>query len=408
MIRCAFSLRCRRFLSGLVLALGLTFASMVIADTTFADMACAGELLSQAEADLYKGLGSAGGGSSGGAGGGNTVGSGSISGGGNTSPVNSVSPSSSFKLTGGITHAESLAPLPDWERPGALNNPGALSGPGALNNPRALSGPGALNNPRALSGPGALNNPRALSRTATVVPVPAPHQSFKALPQIDASTQNLDQARRNAALKSQAAKVDPAVADYKKRMKAVIEQNLKTGALNGAGGRPSSLKGGSQVKVRIPHWLAGQWLRQESEETSRVDLTTGKALKALGRQPARVLDVFGTYKDKNGQVWMTVPLTASGSVDRGFALDCHRVKRYQIIETGKNSCVVKVQASHFVVDKSSRKVLQAYQDEELNYYKLLRPGLVSTESSVKVFDDKGAARLLTRAVSTQKRVRNLF
>ncbi|HMY02122.1 MAG TPA: hypothetical protein PKA48_02160, partial [Candidatus Obscuribacter sp.] len=66
MIRCAFSLRCRRFLSGLVLALGLTFASMVIADTTFADMACAGELLSQAEADLYKGLGSAGGGSSGG------------------------------------------------------------------------------------------------------------------------------------------------------------------------------------------------------------------------------------------------------------------------------------------------------------------------------------------------------
>ncbi len=372
MIRCAFSLRCRRFLSGLVLALGLTFASMVIADTTFADMACAGELLSQAEADLYKGLGSAGGGSSGGAGGGNTVGSGSISGGGNTSPVNSVSPSSSFKLTGGITHAESLAPLPDWERPGALNNP------------------------------------RALSRTATVVPVPAPHQSFKALPQIDASTQNLDQARRNAALKSQAAKVDPAVADYKKRMKAVIEQNLKTGALNGAGGRPSSLKGGSQVKVRIPHWLAGQWLRQESEETSRVDLTTGKALKALGRQPARVLDVFGTYKDKNGQVWMTVPLTASGSVDRGFALDCHRVKRYQIIETGKNSCVVKVQASHFVVDKGSRKVLQAYQDEELNYYKLLRPGLVSTESSVKVFDDKGAARLLTRAVSTQKRVRNLF
>ncbi|HMW91121.1 MAG TPA: hypothetical protein PKE54_13910, partial [Candidatus Obscuribacter sp.] len=62
--------------------MGLTFASMVIADTTFADMACAGELLSQAEADLYKGLGSAGGGSSGGAGGGNTVGSGSISGGG--------------------------------------------------------------------------------------------------------------------------------------------------------------------------------------------------------------------------------------------------------------------------------------------------------------------------------------
>ncbi|MDX1988151.1 MAG: hypothetical protein SFV17_15815 [Candidatus Obscuribacter sp.] len=348
-------MRRQSFLGGLVLALGLTFGKM----------AFAGELISQAEADLYKGLGGTGGGLSG-ATGGSTVGSGGNSGGGNTSSSNTSSPSSAFKLTGGITHAESLAPLPDWERPGALSNP------------------------------------------AAVVAVPVPNQSFKALPQIDASTQNLDQARRNAALKSQAAKVDPSLAEYKKRMKAIIEQNLKSGAVTGAGAKPSTLRGGSQVKVRIPHWLAGQWLRQESEETSRVDLTTGKALKALGRQPARVLDVFGTYKDKNGQVWMTVPLNAAGSVDRGFALDCHRVKRYQIIETGKNSCVVKVQASHYVVEKSSRKILQAYQDEELNYYKLLRPGLVSTESSVKVFDDKGSARLLTRAVSTQKRVRNLF
>ncbi|MBI5174599.1 MAG: hypothetical protein HY986_17070 [Candidatus Melainabacteria bacterium] len=390
-------MRRQSFLGGLVLALGLTFGKM----------AFAGELISQAEADLYKGLGGTGGGLSG-ATGGSTVGSGGNSGGGNTSSSNTSSPSSAFKLTGGITHAESLAPLPDWERPGALSNPATLSGPGALSNSATLSGPGAAGKPGALRKPGALSNPATLTRPEAVVGVPVQNQSFKALPQIDASTQNLDQARRNAALKSQAAKVDPSLAEYKKRMKAVIEQNLKSGAVTGAGAKPSTLRGGSQVKVRIPHWLAGQWLRQESEETSRVDLTTGKALKALGRQPARVLDVFGTYKDKNGQVWMTVPLNAAGSVDRGFALDCHRVKRYQIIETGKNSCVVKVQASHYVVEKSSRKILQAYQDEELNYYKLLRPGLVSTESSVKVFDDKGSARLLTRAVSTQKRVRNLF
>ncbi len=346
-------------------------------------MASGGELISQTEADLYKGLGNAGSGS---AGGGNTAGSGSAGGGVAPSSVSSASASASasaFKLTGGISHAEKLAPLPDWERPGALSKPESLGKPQFLSKPESLAKP------------------------QPVVTVPAPNPAFKALPQIDASLQNLDQARRNAALKSQAAKVDPVYAEYKRRMKAVIEKNLKTAAVTGAA-KSSALKAGSQVKVRIPHWLAGQWLRQESDEISRVDLTTGKALKALGRQPARVLDVFGTYKDRNGQVWMTVPLTASGSVDRGFAFDCHRVKRYQIIETGKNSCVVKVQASHYVVEKSSRKVLQAYQDEELNYYKLLRPGLVSTESSVKVFDDKGTARLLTRAVSTQKRVRNLF
>lgn len=319
-------------------------------------------LVCQAEADLYKGL------SSGGqlreASDAPAIPAGSFGSGAATLTL---------KLTGGVSHAEKLEPLPASECTGALVLP-SIQTPTRGSTFKALP----------------------------AIKAPASVPSFKSPARVDASLQNLEQARQSAALKSQAAKVDPALAAYKKRMQAVIEQNLQAGAAKVQNKR--TLKGG-HLKVRIPHWLAGHWLRQESEEVSRVDLATGVVLKPLGRQPARVVDVFGTVKDKNGVVWMVVPLSATGSVDRGFAMDYHRVRRYQIIETGKNSCLVKVQASHYVVDKGSHRVLQAYQDEELNAYKLVRPGLVSTVSSVKVFDEKGDARLLTRAVSSQKRVR---
>lgn len=105
---------------------------------------------------------------------------------------------------------------------------------------------------------------------------------------------------------------------------------------------------------------------------------------------------------------MLVPLMATGVVDRGFAVDYHKVRKYELYMIGKNAAVVKVQASHQVVDKRTGKVVDAYQDEELNQYTLIEDGLVRTDSSVKVFDQLGAARMLTRAVSMEKRLRKFL
>jgi len=164
---------------------------------------------------------------------------------------------------------------------------------------------------------------------------------------------------------------------------------------------------GQSAKVEVPFWLAGEWLRSETNESSRIELPSGKYLKAVGVQKAVADDVFGTYKDKDGRVWMVVPLRNRGSVDRGFAIDRHQVNKYELILTGKTSALVKVQASHSVVDKKTNRVIKAYQDEELNQYSLVRDGLVKTDSSVKVFDENGNPKLLTHAISLEKRVRKL-
>jgi len=59
------------------------------------------------------------------------------------------------------------------------------------------------------------------------------------------------------------------------------------------------------------------------------------------------------------------------------------------------------------MDKRTGKLAAAYQDEELNQYRRIKDGLVETKSSVKVFDAQGQPRLLTRAVSQEKRIKRV-
>jgi hypothetical protein len=208
---------------------------------------------------------------------------------------------------------------------------------------------------------------------------------------------------QGARLQVQAGTLDPG-ALYRKNLQAIASLDLQHS------GRNQILQAGAQsvgpsVKVEVPFWLAGQWVRSESNESSRVELPSGKALKAVGKQKAAVTDVFGMGKDASGKVWMVVPLHNRGSVDRGIAIDRSQVNKYELILTGKTSALIKVEASHSVIDKKTHKVIQAYQDEEFNEYSLVSDGLVKTESSVKVFDQMGRPKLLTRAVSMEKRTR---
>jgi len=205
-------------------------------------------------------------------------------------------------------------------------------------------------------------------------------------------------------LQSQSAHMD-SMSIYKRNLQAIAAMDLQH---NGGAVLKAGLQAqGPSVKVEIPFWLAGEWQRTETSESSRIQLPSGKALKAVGKQAAVVTDIFGTYKDKDGKIWMVVPLHNRGQVDRGFAIDRHQVNKYELILTGKTSALVKVVASHSVIDKATHKVIQAYQDEELNAYSLVQDGLVKTDSSVKVFDQMGNAKLLTRAVSLEKRISKL-
>lgn len=286
--------------------------------------------------------------------------------------------SSTFTLSGGISHSERMEAIPEGERVGTFFS-GDFSSAARSNNFA-----GNYLERKGQSSPNPNLPSAAKQRPSTPVSTPR----FSTAPTVDYSMIGVEEARRQAYLKSL-----PAGSKAADSSAAGSKINDNRAVLKGS------------LKVKVPFWLAGTWERRETNETSRFDLINKKPLKAVGRQVARVVDVFGTTKDKSGQIFMNVPLSATGSVDRGGFIDYHRVLAYQLIETGKNSCLVKVQARHSVVDKASRRVVQSYQDEELNSYKLVAPGLLRTDSSVKVFDEKGSPILLTKAISNERRIK---
>ncbi len=187
-----------------------------------------------------------------------------------------------------------------------------------------------------------------------------------------------------------------------------LPPKFRAGAFFGAYGLPN-LKGEREQKqnlqFKIPNWLAGRWERSHSTETQRTELPSGKALKTAGLNTAKAFDAFGSYRDKNGQIWQLFSSDhASGEVDRGEFIDRHTVTKYNLEAVGANTVVVEVRAFHLVLNKKTQRIVQSYQDEEFNTYTLISEGKVKTDSSVKVFDGDGAPKLLTRSTSDEVRV----
>jgi hypothetical protein len=187
-----------------------------------------------------------------------------------------------------------------------------------------------------------------------------------------------------------------------------LPPKFREGAFFGAYGLPN-LHGQREQKVnlqfKIPNWLAGKWQRTHSMETQRTELPSGKKLATAGLSKAKTADVFGSYRDKNGQIWQMFSSDhASGEVDRGDFTDRHTVTKYNLEIVGAKTVVVELRAYHLVFGKKQQRIVQSYQDEEFNTYTLMTDGKVKTDSSVKVFDGDGAPKLLTRSQSEVIRV----
>lgn len=318
------------------------------------------------------------------------------------------------RLIGGVEHSDRLAPIDEQAALGAVfqdasGNPNNAALPSGNSIPAVAGHPSraaAMKSTKAQTAPGLSASARSKSTTNL------PGGSLVSNAAAGQKGAQAVSSYRNPQLYLRSGRpvADPAMDAYRKRLHEVIVANIA--AKPQLAGRQNAKvtvakSGGQKIQVKVPFWLSGSWQRQETNELSRVELPSGRKLAPVGQQAAKVTDVFGTFKDKKGQVWMTVPLGNTGVVDRGVALDCHQVRRYELVITGPDTALVKVQACHFVVDKRSRRLLQAYQDEEFNEYKLVSTGLVRTLSSVKVFDQQGLPKMQTRAVSMEKRIKTI-
>ena len=343
-------------------------------------------------------------------------------------------------LTGGVSHSESLPPLPDSVQAGQvfsgfqvnltrdeLANETAAAATSALpagGQTKASSAVHAVTTPKTTA-QGAASRNQLLQRSAALsqqkaagaVPPPRVSSPLKGnLAAVQPPSKNRPSAEAiKAALSAYAgqrnlAGVAPSISQP--RPSAQQSGFLRSQNAQSASGLSQPLRGSAnqqrfalkEKNFKIPAWLAGVWQRSESNEIGRV-LADGKQLKPAGHSVANVKDRFGTFRDQSGQIWQVFdPRQATGSIDRGSAVDHHTVTGYDIVLVGNYAAVVVVRAAHAIVNKSTHRISQSFQDEELNTYSKMPDGRLRTDSSVKVFDGKGKPQLLTRAISMEVRI----
>jgi hypothetical protein len=334
-------------------------------------------------------------------------------------------------LLGGVTHSEELPPLPDQLKTGNVFNESSLRPASAIApTPQTILQPRTP--PRAVVMP-----PTQPVRTATpqvTSPVPSykqPTTGAKQPMQLNAKTvkPNANQSQLavkqlNAYLKQQAKLGNVGTAglqNYTHRTQSTMQPHPATfpgKTLTASASTGQSITSSPPLKqlikanipvirFQIPAWLAGRWSRTDSTELSRTELPSHKVLKATGKTTTRVTDSFGTYKDSKGIIWQIFdPTKTSGSIDRGANIDYHTVSSYDLQATTDKQVVVRLRATHVVVNKITRKIVMSYQDEELNSFNRIDATRLRTDSSTKVFNFKGKPTLLTTASSFENKTAN--
>ena len=329
-------------------------------------------------------------------------------------------------LSGGIVHSEQLAPLPPGLQPGkqfagieSLDPsgmhrselaPSQTSGP-AVNTPGSVSSPAAPQPLQSGSGKKTLGQTFSLSQYPKQgnVKTVSNFQKNQAQMNSQISAQFKDYMKQQAKLGNRGTVGLQNFLDAKKDNGTLTKHMVgragqSNGQSNGQANKPATKA--PLVQFIIPNWLAGVWSRTESNEVSRTELPAGRKVKPVGKTVAKVMDSFGNARDAKGEIWQVFdPTKASGSVDRGQAIDYHNVSYYNITKLADKKALVKVRATHVVVNKKTRRIVTAYQDEEFNTYTEITPTLLRTDSSVKVFDTKGKPTLLTTATSTESKLR---
>jgi hypothetical protein len=326
--------------------------------------------------------------------------------------------SSSRMLTGGVVHSEQLTPLPPALAPG-----NTFMGESSLTPQVSAQAPATVASAQPTRGatPTKSSTPAAFKSSSSDFSVPN-------YPQKRSATTVSDFQKRQAVNNS---KVTAQFKDYLKQQAALgnngtrgldnFLQENKMGTMHKHGVHPATVLLTTKLRANaakpaqpavsklqrfmIPDWLAGEWSRTESNETSRTQLPGGRKLKPFGKTTTKVTDSFGNAKD-NAHIYQVFdPVHATGSVDRGENIDYHHVSFYDISLPSSTSALVKVRATHVVVNKKTHRITTAYQDEEFNTYTLVKSNQLKTDSSVKVFDQRGKATLLTQAVSMESKIR---
>lgn len=190
------------------------------------------------------------------------------------------------------------------------------------------------------------------------------------------------------------------VIEHAERLPAV-DPNLQAGALFNAAAIPQPVPNNDWYW--IPSWYAGTKHVDTETILQEYDYQSGRSA-TINRVVTNRQDLtIGFQSDRNGQIWEFKRAPYNTVVEGDSFFTTMLVRNRDPLKVEQAQVVVRLLQTSVSVDKRSRRILKTLQEEQINTYTPVSPGVMSMQTSIKSFAADGSPLMQetsTRMVAT--------
>ncbi|MCA9800793.1 MAG: hypothetical protein KC777_02345 [Cyanobacteria bacterium HKST-UBA02] len=145
----------------------------------------------------------------------------------------------------------------------------------------------------------------------------------------------------------------------------------------------------------IPHWLAGEWVSSQYRMLKSWDHSSGAYYTVPSSSNVYQHDHMGDLRDAKGTVWMALISPDITDVDMGNEIDCQNVIAIKVVKAEERSFALRKRIFHVEFDRQSRKINDAYTEEQVTEYALVGPSAVVAAVFNRFYDCYGSMTATT-------------
>lgn len=139
--------------------------------------------------------------------------------------------------------------------------------------------------------------------------------------------------------------------------------------------------------IKLPSWRAGIFERHTTTRQQKSENHISHVFKSKYVTPEQVLQ-----KDRNGGIWQYLTAPEHQSIDLGDYLQYSKITDNEIIESTEKEELMRTKFLSLKVDKTSGKIVEVFQQEQMDYLTPLKKGKgFHQDSYVKWFSETGQA-----------------
>ena len=171
---------------------------------------------------------------------------------------------------------------------------------------------------------------------------------------------------------------------------APLSENLQAGSRFDSHSLPAAKYGSNWFK--IPSWFAGTFQSTQSVIDYVKDYATGRSGRPNKVVGSLAQEMHGFQKDADGDIWHFYVQSGSSRSEQSGQLTINNIDWYGPELVSKDRVVMRVQATSFVVDKSSGVIVDSFRREDIKTYSPGKNGELNVSYTSKSFDSRGRAR----------------